>query len=223
MPRKAGRPKTGQALLTQERILSAALVLVDEHGVAALTMRRLAAALGVDPMAIYRHLPDKRAVLAGLVQRVFAEFRVPTVEEDGWQAQVRAFAHAYRTLVRAHPHLVFYVATDGASSGEAALMAGEALYTALAGAGLPPQGVVRAADLLVDFLNGFALGDLSGRLGRPGERHDLLARLAELPASQYPTMHRVLGSLTVAELEASFETELEILIAGIEAMLTADC
>ena len=53
MGRRPGRPRAGNEKLTRERILRAALQLVDDHGVDALSMRRLAADLGVDPMAIY--------------------------------------------------------------------------------------------------------------------------------------------------------------------------
>ena len=62
MARKPGRPKMGTEILNRERILSAALELVDANGVAALSMRRLATKLGVDPMALYRHIPDKAAL-----------------------------------------------------------------------------------------------------------------------------------------------------------------
>ena len=96
--RRGGRPAAGQTPLTEERILSAALRLVEEHGLADLSMRRLAAALGVDPMAIYHHLPSKGALVAGLVRRVFAELPAPADGGSAWQARVRAFARAYRDL-----------------------------------------------------------------------------------------------------------------------------
>jgi AcrR family transcriptional regulator len=219
MVRKAGRPKAGQELLNQERILTAALHLVDAHGVEALSMRRLAAALGVDPMAIYRHLPDKRAVLAGVVRMVFAEFRVPNLPGESWQPRVRAFAAAYRALARAHPNLIFYVVTDVESGIDAVLAANEVLYGALADAGLAPPAVVRTADLVVDFLNGFALAESSGRLGQPGERQALQARLDDLPTGQYPTLRTIFAALTEADLAGDFEAELDIILAGIEALL----
>ena len=68
MARRAGRPRTGEEPLTRERILSTALSMVDEEGIEALSMRRLARELGVDPMAIYHHLPNKRALLSGLIE-----------------------------------------------------------------------------------------------------------------------------------------------------------
>src|SRR5687767_9039087 len=97
-PRKQGRPKASEESLTRERILAAALQLVNEHGVNHLTMRRLATTLNVDPMSIYHYLPGKSAVIAGLVEIVFSEFSVATTADAPWQDQVRAFVAAYRTL-----------------------------------------------------------------------------------------------------------------------------
>src|SRR5690242_7064299 len=71
--RSGGRPRVGQERLSREAILTAALQLVDDEGIDALTMRRLAATLGVNPMSLYHHLPNKAAVLAGLAELVFAE------------------------------------------------------------------------------------------------------------------------------------------------------
>ncbi len=68
MVRRTGRPKAGEEPLTRGRILKMALSLVDEHGMEALSMRRLAKELGVDPMAIYHHVPGKRALLTGLIE-----------------------------------------------------------------------------------------------------------------------------------------------------------
>ena len=69
--RGVGRPRAGEEPLTRGRILGAALRLVDGEGMGALSMRRLGAELGVDPMSIYHHLPGKEAVVSGLVGMVF--------------------------------------------------------------------------------------------------------------------------------------------------------
>lgn len=219
MARRIGRPKAGQELLTHERILTAALRLVDTHGVDALSMRRLATELGVDPMAIYHYLPGKQAVLAGLVEIVFNDLQVPKTENEIWQDQVRAFAQAYRNLTRAHPNLVLYLVTDAESGANAALAASEVLYAALATAGLAPRMIIRGADLVVDYLNGFALAESSGRLGQPGEREELLIRLKQHPPERFPTMRRVFGSLMEEEIRADFEAGLDIILAGLEAIV----
>jgi AcrR family transcriptional regulator len=218
MGRRQGRPTAGQEPLTRERILATALRLVDKRGVEALTMRRLATELGVDPMAIYHYLPGKQAILARLVELVFDELQVPATEGLTWQEQIRAFARAYRSLARAHPNLVLYLITNLETGANAALAANEVLYAALATAGLEPRLIVPAADLVVDYLNGFALGESSGRLGQPDERQDLLALLKQHPPDRFPTMHRVFSTLTEADIMAGFEAGLDIILAGIVAM-----
>ena len=87
--RSPGRPPAGAEPLTRDGILQAAIRLVDAGGMEALSMRRLAGELGVDPMAIYHYLPGKAAVVSGMVGLVVRE--MPTVPEEGpWQERVRA-------------------------------------------------------------------------------------------------------------------------------------
>jgi AcrR family transcriptional regulator len=223
MARRPGRPKLGAEILSRERILAAALQLVDQAGVEALSMRRLATALGVDPMAIYRHLPDKAAVIDGMVELVFGEFQVPTMAEGGaeggWREQVRAFAAAYRALVQAHPNLIVYLVTHIEASAPAVFAVGEFLCSALYQAGLAPLQVVTASNLIVDYLNGFALGESSGRLGQPGAYENFYALLYALPADRYPTMRAVYGALDEATLQADMTRELELILAGIATWL----
>jgi AcrR family transcriptional regulator len=104
--KRTGRPRGDAPNLTRERILRAALALVDREGMAALSMRRLATTLGVDPMAIYYHLDGKAAVVAGLVELAFGELPVPAPDSDDWRAQVRAIAGAYRDLALSHPKIL---------------------------------------------------------------------------------------------------------------------
>ena len=56
-------------------------------------------------MAVYHHLPNKEALISGVVEQVFSEMRVPEAEGNPWQERVRGFARAYRNLALAHPHL----------------------------------------------------------------------------------------------------------------------
>jgi len=222
MGRRTGRPKAGQEVLTRERILAAALRLVDERGMAALSMRHLAAQLGVDPMALYRHVPSKAAVVAGLVELVFAELRVPPAagpgEDRPWQERVRAFARAYRGVAQAHPHLVLHLVTHAEAAADATLEASEALFAALEAAGLPPRTIVRAADVVVDYVNGVALAEVARPLGQPDDRQALLAQLPAHPPEWATTLRRVFGSLTGDDLRVDFEFGLDVLLAGLEAI-----
>jgi len=92
-----GRPAT-KAPLSRDRVLRTALALVDERGLEALSMRKLAAALGVEAMSLYKHVANKDAILDGLLERVLAEdfpgavTRVVPLELGppvGWPVQYR--------------------------------------------------------------------------------------------------------------------------------------
>lgn len=216
MARRTGRPRVGEEALTRERILDAALSIADAHGIGALSMRRLAGELGVDPMAIYHHLPGKEAVVSGVVERVFAGMRVPDAEGKGWQERVRDFARAYRDLARSHPNLVREIVAGAASSGT--IETSEPLYAALEAAGFPPATVARAADAVVDYVNGFALAEAGGPLGGTGDRRGLLELLEDRPEGGVPAMRRVFGALSEEEMPADFEFGLNVVVSGVEAV-----
>ena len=218
---RGGRPRAGQEQLSRRRILEAALRLVDEEGMGALSMRRLGADLGVNPMSIYHHLPGKDAVISGLVELVFSGMRVRYSEGSSWQDRVRAWAEAYRGLVRSHPNLVLEIVSNAAAATEAVLLVNEPLYEALDEAGLPPAEVVVVADSVVDFIHGFAIAEGAQPLGHPFDRRELLERLETGVADVLPTMSRVFRALTADEarydFDRGFDAGLGILLKGIEA------
>jgi AcrR family transcriptional regulator len=221
MARRAGRPRAEEEPLTRERILEAALSLVDREGIEAFSMRRLAKQLGVDPMAIYYHLPNKRALLSGLVEKVFSEMRVTGPEESGettsWRERVRAWARAFRDVARAHPKLVPHLASYPEAAVEATLESTEELYAAFEAAGMPPSQIVGAVGVVVDYLNGFALAEASGALGEADEQREMLAMLDARPRGELPVMRRTLGALPSEDLPTNFEFGLEVVLAGLEA------
>jgi TetR/AcrR family transcriptional regulator, tetracycline repressor protein len=218
MERSAGRPKAGDERLSRERIVAAALRLVDAEGVAALSMRRLASELAVDPMAIYHYLPNKRAVLGGVVELALAELAVPQLAGQGWRVQVLAFAHAYHALIRAHPALMRHLLADLALGGGALLRANEQLYAALASAGLAPPLIVAAANLLIDYLHGVALAGAPAPGGAEAGARGLLALLSEHPADQFPVQREILSGLAVEDQRPAADQELAIILRGIEAL-----
>ncbi|MFD5896355.1 TetR/AcrR family transcriptional regulator [Streptomyces sp. NPDC060366] len=173
--RKRGRPAADQAGLTADRILTTALALVDEQGLDALSMRRLARELGVDPMSIYHHLPNKAAVLSGLVELVFSRMRLPQSVPDDWSEQVRAWVNAYRGLARSHPRLVLQIVTDPVAVTQASAMINGPLHAALTSAGVPADKIDACAGMFVDFANGFALAGLVSPppvpAGKPPQSH----------------------------------------------------
>jgi AcrR family transcriptional regulator len=102
-PRDTGVNPDGK--ITRGVVLAAALELIDRDGAERLSMRRLARALNRDPMVLYRHTPDKAALLDGVAEVVFAQLKVDPSDPD-WAGQLRAIARGYRRLALAHPHVV---------------------------------------------------------------------------------------------------------------------
>ncbi|HEX7031000.1 MAG TPA: TetR/AcrR family transcriptional regulator C-terminal domain-containing protein [Gammaproteobacteria bacterium] len=91
--------------LTRERILEAATSLADAEGIGAVTMRRLAAGLGVEAMSLYHHVPNKDALLDGVVATIIATVQdaVRGSGGDGWQAALRNRCLAARDVMARHP------------------------------------------------------------------------------------------------------------------------
>ena len=97
--------------LTRPEIERAALAIVDAEGLAALTMRRLGAELGVEGMAIYHHVPSKSVLLDRVVTRVVDEVRFEPRPGEPWRSILADFGRAYRSALLAHPRAMSLVAT----------------------------------------------------------------------------------------------------------------
>jgi TetR/AcrR family tetracycline transcriptional repressor len=209
MPRRAG-----QDPLTRDRIVDAALRLIDEVGLDRLSMRRLGAELGVDPMAVYHHVPNKDALLEAVVHRVFSE--MPAPPPDGpWPDRVRRWADTYRSVAQAHPNLVLRIVSDPGAVAVAAVLANEALYAALDDAGLAPGDVVRAADLVVDYVNGYVLGQVAAEHASADAVAAFHAALDAQPAGAVPVQRRLLAQPGTGAGRDSFGFGLDVIVAGL--------
>lgn len=91
--------------LTREQVVDAALEIVDGEGLDALTMRRLGAALGVEAMALYRHVPNKETLLDLTVERMRSEMDLAEIPDEPAQLMVAIFAE-YRRVLAAHPNML---------------------------------------------------------------------------------------------------------------------
>lgn len=155
MPRRSGATP-----LSEDRILDAALRLIDEGGIRGFSMRRLGAYLGVDPMAVYHYFPGKEPLLRSLTLRQFSVLQA--VDRSGaWPQRVRAWATAYRRLALAHPNLVLELVANVDALLAAVPVANEALEEALKASGLQPAQVQMAAYMVVDYVNGLVLGEVA--------------------------------------------------------------
>ncbi|GII78865.1 hypothetical protein Sru01_38470 [Sphaerisporangium rufum] len=181
--------------LSRDRIIEAALHIADGQGLRRLTMRRLGDALQVEAMAIYHHLPrGKDALMDALAEHVTA-VHVDPGGLSGWPQVARAWAHAARQALLAHPG-VLALALTRPPRGAALLSIGEQAEQ-LAAAGLPDAApAVRA-------LRAYVMGSVAVEIQRSGWA---AAAAGDGPAA---------AGEPAEEAVAAFERGLDALLAGL--------
>lgn len=146
--------------LTEHRIYAAALALIDAHGIDALTMRRLAAVLEVNPMSLYHHVANKAALLRGAIGLVAGTLRLPVPSDGPWEQRLRLLAEAFRDLSRTHRDLVRHVfANPDIVERDGPLWRG--LREVLTDAGVPDDDLDPLAAVLVSLVGGLLLTESS--------------------------------------------------------------
>ncbi|WP_438854353.1 TetR/AcrR family transcriptional regulator [Agromyces sp. M3QZ16-3] len=141
-----GRTAGQRAGLTRQQVTDAAMELLREDGLDAVSMRRVAERLGVAPNSIYAHVADKAALVDDLIDAMLAG--VPTPTDDGWRARIERVMRDSRRELLAHPDLVPF-ALVRQSVGPNALRLGEATLGALREAGLDGAAAVTGLQLLL--------------------------------------------------------------------------
>ena len=184
------RPPGRPAVLSRDLVLARALRLVDEQGIERLTMRRLGAALGVDPMAIYHYLPDKSALFDGLIECVFAEVDVPPPTGD-WKQDLTALGAAFRETLLAHANALPLLATRPPIT-EAAFELVEAAIGILRDGGFSEQDAADGVDCLGRLVIGHGLAEAAtppGDVGGGEVQHVEAQRT--LPPERFPHLAAV--------------------------------
>jgi AcrR family transcriptional regulator len=215
--RRAGRP----AVISRERVLSEALRIVDEEGLERLTMRRLGAELGVDPMAVYHHVPDKAALFDGLVERVFTEVELPPRTGD-WEADFRASAAAVRKAFLAHGNAIALLGTRPPITEDAFALV-EGASAILLDAGFGEQDTADAVDCVGRLVIGHVLTEAGLPPGREvdgGEAEHVEAQ-STLPPDRYPSLAAIGRAEIEHDPDRLFEFALDGLVLTLRERLSA--
>ncbi|WIM97924.1 TetR/AcrR family transcriptional regulator [Actinoplanes oblitus] len=158
-------------------ILDQALALVDERGLAAMSMRAVAERVGLTSMALYPYVGGKDALLDGLVDLLHLELGTAVgddLADIDWRRRLRALARAVRSLAHAHPS-AFPLLLNRSAAGASASWLTAALRAILLDAGVPDRAVPRLARMICAFLLGYTTGEVTGGLpvvewaGQPGD------------------------------------------------------
>ncbi|MEU4428557.1 TetR/AcrR family transcriptional regulator [Actinoplanes sp. NPDC024001] len=149
-------------------ILDQALALVDERGLAAMSMRAVAERVGLTSMALYPYVGGKDALLDGLVDLLHLELGTAVGDDPAdidWRHRLRALGRAVRSLAHAHPS-AFPLLLNRSAAGASASWLTAALRGILHDAGVPGAEVPRLARLICAFLLGYTTGEVTGGLPR---------------------------------------------------------
>ncbi|MDH6708893.1 AcrR family transcriptional regulator [Kitasatospora sp. MAA19] len=230
MAEQDGPAKRGR--LSRPLVLDAAVALVDREGLAALTMRRLAAELGVESMALYRYTPGKEALLDGLIEAFFTEInaRLRTTadtpakgsgdrpDEPAWRTELRRIARAFAAVAHSHPEILPLVATRPLSVPVARrppsmLVLTEHLLAVLGRAGFDDATALTVYRAFVAWNLGCLLVDKRQVVDNLAEPDPVLRLgLHRLSAADYPRLRALVPRF------ADFDPEAELL-TGLDSLL----
>jgi AcrR family transcriptional regulator len=206
--------------LTRERVVTEALAVIAQDGIQALTMRSLAARLGVVPGAVYHHVRNKQQLQDLVLDNVLAEVDLDLDPSMGWTDQLKALAHRLRRVLEAHPGVAGILKTRD-PLGPHSLALAEAFLEPLQAAGFGDRQAGPAFFLLVDYTIGFAVSDTSTsvneqRVRNPGTRAQLHQFFRSLPPDRFPALVALGEHVWVDNRDERFTVGLELLMAGLE-------
>jgi AcrR family transcriptional regulator len=201
---------------TRGQLRATALQMVDEHGLAALTMRSLAAALGTGAMTIYNYVDGRDGLEQLVTEAVMAEATWEAGVSEDWADEAAAIATGIWRAVRSHPNAIPLILTRR-SLDTATLDAAEALLGALIRSGRTGTDLLVAFRLTTSFITGYAQSELAGPLAtdRGEDPTAAIDRVQNLPFDRYPNLIVIAGAAAASDPEAEFRAGLRILLAGL--------
>ncbi|WP_040813120.1 TetR/AcrR family transcriptional regulator C-terminal domain-containing protein [Nocardia concava] len=213
----AKRTRAERAGISREQVLDAALAFADREGVAALSMRKLGAELGVEAMTLYHYVPNKDALLDGMVERVMSQ--ADAGFSDGpWQSALSDYAHALRAAVLEHPGALPLIATRPAVTPRT-LRTAERGLKLLVDAGFELGAALDALNSLTLFVVAHANSEV--RIAPVNEAGDAGSAefLKTLDPEEFPLILRAAQTSVGTDDRARFDFAIGALIRGFAAAL----
>lgn len=213
-PRK--RSATGERgrglALSRERIAAAAMALVDREGLAALSTRRLGEELGCEAMSIYHHFPNKAHLMDALIDLMLGQAQVEMEPQWDWRERLRRAAHGFRAMALRHPAFFPFFAVHRLNT-RAGVAYIDGIIGILREAGFSDHEAATYFREIGYYLTGAALDETAGYAKGPSSAEPVSN---ETIAAYFKHLAAAAPYFQPAHFQATFETGLEILIAGIE-------
>jgi TetR/AcrR family tetracycline transcriptional repressor len=206
--------------LTRQRVVTEALAVIAEDGVQALTMRSLAARLGVVPGAVYHHVRNKEQLQDLLLDGVLAEVEFDLDSSQPWTEQLKVLAHRLRQVLERHPGIAGILKTRD-PLGPHSLALAEAFLSPLQTAGFGDREAGLAFFLLLDYTIGFAVSSPrtsvnEQRVRDAAIRTQLHEFFRSLPPDRFPALVALGEHVWLDNRDERFTAGLDVLVEGLE-------
>ncbi len=214
-------PPRARPRLSRPAIAEAALKLIDDGGMPALTMRRLGQALGVEAMSLYEYVANKDEILEDILGSLFNEVELPDQNDRPWEELACELFCAFRCMLLAHPHAVTLVASRAVQPLEA-LAPIEMSLGIFRRAGFGRQGAVDAHRVLQSFTIGYLLAEtsvLNDPTAVPNSWGTAAYALRELPADTLPHLSELAQVAIDRVADEQFPALLMVIISGLRTEL----
>jgi AcrR family transcriptional regulator len=201
-------------------VVAEALAVIAHDGANALTMRRLAARLGVVPGALYHHVRNKQQLHDLVLDNVLAEVDLHLDHSLAWTEQLKVLAHRLRQVLDAHPGVAGILKTRD-PLGPHSLALAEAFLGPLQAAGFADREAGLAFFLLVDYTIGYAVSSPATsvneqRVRDPATRAQLHQFFRSLPPDRFPALVALGEHVWVDNRDERFTAGLQVLVDGLE-------
>lgn len=207
--------------LSRDQVVAETLAIISSQGVQALSMRGLAARLGVVPGALYRHVHSKEELYDLALDAVLAEVDPQVDDSLDWATQVTELAQRLRAALERHPGLASLLKTRDPLSPHSLALA-EAFLASLQAAGMSGRQTTLAFRLIYDYIAGFSLSDPSSaaeqRVRNAATRGELHAFLRSLPADRFPALTTLGEQAWADDRDDRFAAGLSTIIVGLQAL-----
>lgn len=212
--------------VTRERALQTAMALVDGGGIESLSMRKLAAELGIEAMSLYHHVKSKEDILDGMVDIVFGEMELPSPGE-AWKTAMRKRAESTRAVLARHPWAIT-ILDSRTTPGPATLRYLDTVIAYLRAAGFSFAMAAHALSLLDSYVRGFAMQEATLPLDQSGSIEAATESILDqqhMMSNAFPHLGAMAAELILKPGYAygnEFQFGLGLILDGLERALVAE-
>jgi TetR/AcrR family transcriptional regulator, tetracycline repressor protein len=202
--------------LTRDRVVAAALGIMDTEGLEAVSMRRVGRELGVEAMSLYNHVSDKEDLLDAMRERLLMSFALPELVEDDPYENGRRIAHAWRDQCKAHPTMIELLAGDHAPPrAPEAFLPMEMTLGVLRSMGVPDPEMMQVFHAFGGYIQGHVMMEHQLDVGKFGGEPGLQELAKAIDPAVMPCMAAAIPYMADCDLEVQFDLGLELMLGGL--------